>query len=748
MTLFFSRLFLYLIAFLIPVFHPAIVVPYDLNGWWLWFVLVPGEMIIAFFLSPPKFKLKVWILAAVFFLGLSILVMSFAGSLSFVFIAAGVFAFMLTAVIFKTGLKGQIFAVVELFFLAFIYYKLLNFSRASETVARQSSGITQAILILSFCSFFIHSLVLYLAAFRTGKKGRLRKEIGILVSLLVPPILLFAVILPPDFVEHSVVLNNINQDIEPQTLPVETDGKGWDLRRPGTARNLSDRNLRGFPNKKKGGIFGNGENGDEGETGGKKSVLQGIPSDQWNNMLGTQGKRGKQYAVMVVASNFDPVYSAEGYYSGFDPVLGFIKSGDEDLNSLSYQRLVETWRNPDNSLDIMRYPDTISYISTISRRVLAYRPLAVEPTVRTPEYYPFDYTYNSVSQLSVASENALNEARLLTDDEKLSLDRYMKIPLEEADKTTFLEHLTQAIQGKNSYFEKIEGILKSFSEYQYLLGFDDEVSVKKMVDFLEYSKEGDCTEFSNTAAILGRLAGIPSRVVVGYLAASELQTLAHWQGLQELKRVIKPLNELTQKYLYLVTTAHHHSWVQYYIPDFGWIDFESTAYALPPPPGGDPNSSDVVIPIMQDNRQKNPVFVFPWRTVLLVLGVLSILILTGLYLTRYSRELYLYYRSGKNDFKGLKALYRLALMKLAAYGLSLKAQATTILEYADVYPGLKNFAACYTELSFREYFTPDEKERIWKKLRDSYRGLLAEYKQKGFKNAARRAFSLKGLHYY
>ena len=62
--LFFTRLALYLLAFSLPVFHPGVVISYDVTGWWLFYVLIPAEMGLAFFLSPPRLNLKTWLLVA------------------------------------------------------------------------------------------------------------------------------------------------------------------------------------------------------------------------------------------------------------------------------------------------------------------------------------------------------------------------------------------------------------------------------------------------------------------------------------------------------------------------------------------------------------------------------------------------------------------------------------------------------------------------------------------------------------
>ena len=102
MTLYFySRLLLYLLAFFIPVIHPAVTVPYDRAGWLLWFVLVPGQMLIAYHMAPPRFRPRTWLLSA---LGL-IAATAAAGTAllslqSLVFLGVGAASFLLTALIF------------------------------------------------------------------------------------------------------------------------------------------------------------------------------------------------------------------------------------------------------------------------------------------------------------------------------------------------------------------------------------------------------------------------------------------------------------------------------------------------------------------------------------------------------------------------------------------------------------------------------------------------------------------------
>ena len=152
--LFFTRLVLYILAFIFPAIHPSVAVPYDQTGLWMWFFLVPGEMFIGFYLGPPRLRVLPWFLTAAGFLIITTFVISGFSSYTLYSIIAGSTVFLLTVFIFKMGRRGHMLAVIEQFFLGFLYYKLLTFSRASESVAEASADPDRNSFSCSWC----HSL--------------------------------------------------------------------------------------------------------------------------------------------------------------------------------------------------------------------------------------------------------------------------------------------------------------------------------------------------------------------------------------------------------------------------------------------------------------------------------------------------------------------------------------------------------------------------------------------------------------
>jgi transglutaminase-like putative cysteine protease len=74
-----------------------------------------------------------------------------------------------------------------------------------------------------------------------------------------------------------------------------------------------------------------------------------------------------------------------------------------------------------------------------------------------------------------------------------------------------------------------------------------------VVDFLTESREGYCQHFAGGAALLLRLAGVPTRVVTGFAT-----------GL--------PAGERT----YEVRDRDAHAWIEVYFPGYGWVPFNPT----------------------------------------------------------------------------------------------------------------------------------------------------------------------------
>ncbi|GAB3538186.1 DUF3488 and transglutaminase-like domain-containing protein [Arthrobacter tecti] len=92
-------------------------------------------------------------------------------------------------------------------------------------------------------------------------------------------------------------------------------------------------------------------------------------------------------------------------------------------------------------------------------------------------------------------------------------------------------------------------------------GYDGN-SLDVMARFLE-SKSGYCVHYAGTMAVMARLAGIPSRVAVGYSPGTPTGEVV----------VAEDGVELTQ---YSVNSKDAHAWPELYFEGVGWVQFEPT----------------------------------------------------------------------------------------------------------------------------------------------------------------------------
>lgn len=139
------------------------------------------------------------------------------------------------------------------------------------------------------------------------------------------------------------------------------------------------------------------------------------------------------------------------------------------------------------------------------------------------------------------------------------LDIYLQIPQDKI--TTRTIDLVKRItaEAKND-FEKavvIENYLRNNFEYNLYVN-----EVPENYEFVDYflfeGKEGYCTYYATSMAVMLRIAGIPSRYIEGFIAEDSIET-----GIYEVKN------------------KNAHTWVEAFIEPVGWMNFEPTpAYPI------------------------------------------------------------------------------------------------------------------------------------------------------------------------
>jgi hypothetical protein len=461
---------------------------------------------------------------------------------------------------------------------------------------------------------------------------------------------------------------------------------------------------------------------------------------------------------------------ADSFNGELDPVEGFLPSRQEYLNQLPSMRLFVTWFDNNPVHDKKRTRNDVFALSTESKRYLPYRPMEVEPVIQSENTGPFRYIHNITSNMHDGEPLELIDlpARELNKAERETLSSCLELNLYEDDLAKLRAYLDQALDDWqniknnienfsekeiNEHIEKIYAVMLSFREFQYNLDTGNTASVADVIEFLDTDREGDCVKFSNSLAMLGRIAGIPSRVVTGFLADESLQTEAHLRGLDRLQKTIPVLQDFPFEDLFLVTDLHAHSWTQFYIPEYGWLDFDGTSFAIPPIGFGDFNEWDVVIPIIDPDKDRllTQVRNFPWMAVLTAFGWFLAAALFGVYLFRYTREAVLYIGVKRGGRDGARSLYLLLLAKLAAEGKPIKPASKTASEYAQLFPDTDgefgDFAQLYSRLRWRQFEAKAECDACFLQLLQAYKKILCAQRRHGVPAFFKRIFSLRGLSY-
>jgi len=770
--LFILRLFFYFSVLMLIFIHPGISVSFDRIGALQWFVIIPLEALIAFLPEGKPFSgnranilRNRFLVAGVALILLSVTAGGF-GAAALTPLFAGLISFALTFLLFHYPRWAKP-AVIEPFFMAWVCLRLLSLSRSGEDIAGQSMALTQFILVWTAAVFLFHSVVIYFCLYPNGSKGA-GKEGAVFFFSSLAVLVMVLVVLPPDFVSNTIIKNLISERV-PEKFKEESE--------------------RGIPKEADG--RKEGRRTIPRDKDGNQPELRGISEYEWQNRSRNRDGKGgskdnRQYMVMIVASDGEPVYMGDAFRGKLDPAEGFLVSPEEPINHVISQRFFVTWFNNEPEFDIGRKQREVFALSVTPQKYLPWRPVSIDPTILSENSGPLRYIHQVVSNTHFDDPLKLvnTPSRNFSNFEKSAIEHYLELTLDKNDMEIFSRWLNGALENwrenrddiikndryfweifseraenlepVNEYLEKIIAILYNFSEYQYDLNQGKDHSIAALKEFLLDTKEGNCVEFSNTLALLGRLAGIPSRVVTGYLVSESLQTNAHLKGIASLREKIPVLQQFPFNNLYMVTDIHAHSWTQFYIPNYGWLDFEATQFAKPPLGAGDFNTWDVVIPVLDKNKVFSNVRKFPWRAVLKAAGIMAIFALVCAYILRYGREALLFFNARKGGRKGARSLYLLLLARLAADGKPVKPASKTALEYAELFPAaagakenphFREFASLYSELRWREFADNAEMGKRFLLLKDEYRYILKTARRHGIGRSIIRIFSLRGLAY-
>ncbi|MEI7728211.1 MAG: transglutaminaseTgpA domain-containing protein [Verrucomicrobiota bacterium] len=138
--------------------------------------------------------------------------------------------------------------------------------------------------------------------------------------------------------------------------------------------------------------------------------------------------------------------------------------------------------------------------------------------------------------------------------------RFTTLPPQSDRLKKWLNNVVQDIPDPYDQARFLERHLQRTLTYQ--LGAPELNRLAPTDDFIFNQRTGHCERFASTLAVLLRMQGIPSRVIIGYLPSSR-NRLSGW---------------------FDIRLRDAHSWTEAWFPDRGWVTLDATPAASLPPP--------------------------------------------------------------------------------------------------------------------------------------------------------------------
>jgi transglutaminase-like putative cysteine protease len=162
--------------------------------------------------------------------------------------------------------------------------------------------------------------------------------------------------------------------------------------------------------------------------------------------------------------------------------------------------------------------------------------------------------YEGESDVSRPREGALLSgwdgevaSNLVTDEKKL-----LQLPQLDPRIPQLAREITARSRIPYQQAADLENYLRT--HYGYTLDLGRVVPKDPLASFLFERKQGHCEYFASAMAVMLRTLGIPARVVNGFRGGE--------------------FNDITSQYVVRMRNAH--SWVEAYIPNYGWMSFDPT----------------------------------------------------------------------------------------------------------------------------------------------------------------------------
>lgn len=256
--------------------------------------------------------------------------------------------------------------------------------------------------------------------------------------------------------------------------------------------------------------------------------------------------------LLYLRGRMKNIYTGYSWYSSNDH---FDKSTKKSLkmDEVSFKGDMET-------VKVTIYPDNI-----LTSTVFApYFPIEIDANRRKVKYNSDLEMYfvkgflkgnkGAYTIKSILPKNKNGEINII-DGRSIEKDEYLGLPDDMPDRISKLANdLTKDYEGQYEKMKTLERYLAD--NYFYSLTVSDIPEGRDFVDyFLFDDKNGYCTYYASSLAVMGRTLGIPTRYVEGFI-------LPEKRG---------------EDGLYEVKLEKSHAWVEAYIDGIGWVNFEPTS---------------------------------------------------------------------------------------------------------------------------------------------------------------------------
>jgi protein-glutamine gamma-glutamyltransferase len=117
--------------------------------------------------------------------------------------------------------------------------------------------------------------------------------------------------------------------------------------------------------------------------------------------------------------------------------------------------------------------------------------------------------------------------------------------------------LSHGVETELAVVRRVENYLLAEGRYHYTTEVGTP-GIEPLMEFLFHTHRGYCQHFAGAAALLLRVAGVPSRVVVGFATGEQIDHNT-----------------------WAVRDEDAHAWIEVYFPGVGWVPFNPTPVAAP-----------------------------------------------------------------------------------------------------------------------------------------------------------------------